>query len=58
MSKNVNPFFNEKFSLRAVDTQLPLEVTVWDKDTLTSNFLGRAVITLRSILDVDPIPKK
>lgn len=58
ISKNMNPFFNEKFSLRAVDTQLPLEVTVWDKDTLTSNFLGRTVITLRSIMDVDPIPKK
>ena len=50
MKKNLNPVFNEVLYLKASDSAKSLDITVNDKDLMTSNFLGRATVTLRSLL--------
>jgi hypothetical protein len=55
VKKDLNPFFNQKFSICAVDSLVPLEVLVYDYDAFHSGtFLGRCTIPLKSLIGKEP----
>jgi hypothetical protein len=58
VKKDLNPVFVEKFSFKAADAQIPLQVLIHDHDDFgTNDFLGRTTVTLKSLLGADPIPR-
>jgi uncharacterized membrane protein len=58
IKKDLNPFWNEKFSLRAVDPMISLVVIVSDYNAIGgSTFLGRNTISLKTLLDKESEPE-
>jgi Ca2+-dependent lipid-binding protein len=55
--KNLNPVYNEKFSLKASDIQASLQLDVYDHDLVKDKFIGRAVISLKSLIDKESKPQ-
>jgi len=57
IKKNLNPFWNEKFSFRAPNPQISLQLIIRDTPTVAfGNFLGRTTVNLKSLLDKAPAP--
>lgn len=58
IKKDLNPFWNEKFSFRAVDPMVSLVVLVYDYNSIgSSTFLGRNTISLKTLLDKPAEPE-
>jgi hypothetical protein len=58
VKKDLNPFYNQKFSFRAVNLGVPLEVLIYDYDAFHSGtFLGRCTIALKSLIGKEPEPR-
>jgi len=58
IKKDLNPFWNEKFSFRAVDPMISLVVLVHDYNSIGgSTFLGRNTISLKTLLDKEAEPE-
>jgi hypothetical protein len=50
IKKDLNPFWNEKFSFRVVEPQLALQVIISDYDLTGNDFLGRTTVSMKSLV--------
>ena len=54
VKKDLNPFYNQKFSFSTKDVSAPLVVKIYDHDDIGSDkFLGRCTVQMRSVLARD-----
>jgi len=55
VSANLNPDFDEDFDVILDDMSMPLHISVWDVDLLSSDdLIGQVLIRLDELMDVNP----